>query len=93
MPLGNTVDKEAYLARYDEIKSNDYNLNIPRYVDTFEQEEEISLADVANELLKEDKEIQNVQNELLSQFSELTTDNEQSQIELAALIKALSLED
>ncbi len=87
------VDKEAYLARYDEIKSNDYNLNIPRYVDTFEQEEEISLADVANELLKEDKEIQNVQNELLSQFSELTTDNEQSQIELAALIKALSLED
>ncbi|HQQ33686.1 MAG TPA: type I restriction-modification system subunit M, partial [Methylophilus sp.] len=37
------VDKYAYLATLDEIKENDYNLNIPRYVDTFEEEEEIDL--------------------------------------------------
>ena len=43
------VDKEAHLASYDEIKGNDYNLNIPRYVDTFEQEG-ISLSDIASEL-------------------------------------------
>jgi type I restriction enzyme M protein len=47
-------DKYAYLATLDEIKENDYNLNIPRYVDTFEEEEEIDLVAVrkAREQLK-----------------------------------------
>ncbi len=44
-----TVDKYAYLATHDEIKENDYNLNIPRYVDTFEEEEEIDLVAVRTE--------------------------------------------
>jgi len=34
-----SVDKYAYLASLDEIKENDFNLNIPRYVDAFEEEE------------------------------------------------------
>lgn len=44
-----SVDKYAYLASLDEIKENDYNLNIPRYVDTFEEEEEIDLMAVRAE--------------------------------------------
>ncbi len=44
-----TIDKYAYLANLDEIKENDYNLNIPRYVDTFEEEEEIDLMAVHKE--------------------------------------------
>lgn len=44
-----TVDKYAYLASFDEIKDNDFNLNIPRYVDTFEEEEEIDLMAVRAE--------------------------------------------
>ena len=40
---GENVDKYAYLASLKEIQENDYNLNIPRYVDTFEEEEEIDL--------------------------------------------------
>ncbi len=36
-------DKYAHLATLDEIRTNDYNLNIPRYVDTFEEEAEIDL--------------------------------------------------
>ncbi|HQR96712.1 MAG TPA: N-6 DNA methylase, partial [Thiotrichales bacterium] len=44
-----TVEKYAYLASRDEIKDNDYNLNIPRYVDTFEEEEEIDLMAVRAE--------------------------------------------
>jgi len=43
------VDKYAHLASLDEIKENDYNLNIPRYVDTFEEEEEIDLVAVRDE--------------------------------------------
>lgn len=44
-----SVDKYAYLATPEEIKQNDYNLNIPRYVDTFVEEEEIDLAAVLAE--------------------------------------------
>ncbi len=43
------VDKYAYLASPEEIAENDYNLNIPRYVDTFEEEEEIDLMAVRKE--------------------------------------------
>lgn len=45
-----TVEKYAYVASFDEIKENDFNLNIPRYVDTFEEEEQIDLATIGSEL-------------------------------------------
>ncbi|WP_299779506.1 type I restriction-modification system subunit M [uncultured Roseobacter sp.] len=44
-----TVDKYAYRATVEEITENDFNLNIPRYVDTFEEEEEIDLMAVREE--------------------------------------------
>ncbi|MGD9475775.1 MAG: N-6 DNA methylase, partial [Eubacteriaceae bacterium] len=47
------VEKYAHLASLEEMVENDYNLNIPRYVDTFEEEEAIDLDEV-NRLLKED---------------------------------------
>jgi len=43
------VDKYAHLAAPDEIADNDFNLNIPRYVDTFVEEEEIDLTAVRAE--------------------------------------------
>jgi type I restriction enzyme M protein len=51
-------EKYSHLATLDEIKENDYNLNIPRYVDTFEEEEPIDLEAVATELKDLDKEIE-----------------------------------
>lgn len=45
-----TEDKYSYLATLEEIQENDYNLNIPRYVDTFEEEEPIDLEAVSVEL-------------------------------------------
>ncbi len=44
------VDKFAHVATLDEIRENGYNLNIPRYVDTFEEEAEIDLAQVRADL-------------------------------------------
>ncbi len=41
-----TVEKYAYLATREEIAENDYNLNIPRYVDTFEEETAVDMAAV-----------------------------------------------
>lgn len=45
-----TEDKYSYLASISEVKENDYNLNIPRYVDTFEEEEQIDIDTVATEI-------------------------------------------
>ena len=44
------VEKYAHLATFEEIKENDFNLNIPRYVDTFEEEETIDIDETFKEL-------------------------------------------
>lgn len=49
-------DKYSHVATLDEIRKNDYNLNIPRYVDTFEEEAEIDLDKVVTEIRKLDAE-------------------------------------
>lgn len=50
-------DKYSSRASLAEIEENDFNLNIPRYVDTFEEEEEIDLAAVAAELRQIDRSL------------------------------------
>ena len=45
-----SIDKYAWVASLDEVKENDYNLNIPRYVDTFEEEESVDISAVAKDL-------------------------------------------
>jgi type I restriction enzyme M protein len=45
-----TEDKYSYVADLKEVAENDYNLNIPRYVDTFEEEEPVDLTAVASEI-------------------------------------------
>ena len=54
------VDKYAHVATMDEIKENGFNLNIPRYVDTFEPEPEIDLNEVAAEIRKLQAEIKGI---------------------------------
>ena len=44
------VPKYAHVASYDELEENDFNLNIPRYVDTFEEEAEIDIKAVQQEI-------------------------------------------
>lgn len=44
------IDKYSYVASLDEVRGNDYNLNIPRYVDTFDEEEQVDIVHVAEEL-------------------------------------------
>lgn len=53
----NDVEKFAHVATIDEIRKNDFNLNIPRYVDTFEEEEPVDLAVIAKELRALDKDM------------------------------------
>ena len=66
-----TIDKYSYVASMEEIKENDYNLNIPRYVDTFEEEEPIDLAAVSERIADIDKEIAKLDEELAVYLREL----------------------
>ncbi|MCK0190659.1 type I restriction-modification system subunit M [Arenibacter sp. F20364] len=54
----NTEVKYSYIAPLSEIEENDFNLNIPRYVDTFEEEEQIDVDTVATEIKKLDNDLQ-----------------------------------
>jgi len=66
-----TVDKYSYVAKLEEVVENDYNLNIPRYVDTFEEEEEIDIEAVAKELVSLEDDMKKVDKEIAGFCKEL----------------------
>jgi type I restriction enzyme M protein len=66
-----TVEKYAYLASLEEIKANDFNLNIPRYVDTFEEEDEIDIAEVQAEIDQLEQELADIKVEMGEYLLEL----------------------
>lgn len=55
-----SIDKYSYIASVDEIKENEYNLNIPRYVDTFEEEEQVNMKEVSDKIAELEKELAEV---------------------------------
>ncbi|MGH9768929.1 MAG: type I restriction-modification system subunit M [Blastocatellia bacterium] len=66
-----TVEKYAYRATSEEIKENDFNLNIPRYVDTFEEEEEIDIQAAQNEIEELETQLADVRAEMKRHLEEL----------------------
>lgn len=54
------IEKYSKKVSMQEIEENDYNLNIPRYVDTFEEEEEIDLDEVVEKIAKLDEEMKEI---------------------------------
>ncbi|WP_158824114.1 type I restriction-modification system subunit M [Granulicella sp. S156] len=65
------VSKYSHLAAPEEIKANDYNLNIPRYVDTFVPEEEIDVAMLQREIIQIEKELAEVRGRMAGYLKEL----------------------
>jgi len=55
------IEKYSKLVSLEEIKENDYNLNIPRYIDTSAEEKEIDLLKVSEEIKEINKEIEDLQ--------------------------------
>lgn len=68
---GVVEDKYSYVATFDEVKENDYNLNIPRYVDTFEEEAEIDIAAVQQEISQVERDLKEVQGKMQKYLKEL----------------------
>ncbi|MBU8802500.1 type I restriction-modification system subunit M [Bacillus licheniformis] len=66
-----TIDKYSYLATIDEIRENDYNLNIPRYVDTFEEEEPVDMEAVKENIANIKRELQEVEKQMAKYLEEL----------------------
>ena len=71
-----TVEKESFLASFEDLEKNDFNLNIPRYVDNFEKEEEIDLDTLLADMKQTDEEIVNVQGEFVNLLKDLTSSDE-----------------
>ena len=65
------IEKYCHVAPMSEVEENEYNLNIPRYVDTFEEEEEIDIKQVQKDLKDINKEIAEVDKELNVYLKEL----------------------
>ena len=65
------VEKYSHIATMDEIKENEYNLNIKRYVDTFEEEEEIDIEETKKNIEKINEELQVLEKELQESLKEL----------------------
>ncbi|KYG94000.1 type I restriction-modification system subunit M [Paenibacillus polymyxa] len=83
------VEKYAHVASLDEIKENDYNLNIPRYVDTFEEEGVIPLSQVAQELSEVKVDITNSYEKLFELLNELNGTTDEAKEALSKFINLL----
>lgn len=80
------VDKYAYVANLEEIEENDFNLNIPRYVDTFEEEEVTPLSDILKEMKEIDGGIEETNTLLLNMMGDLLAGDDKKKKELNDLI-------
>jgi type I restriction enzyme M protein len=65
------IEKFAHVATIDEIKANEYNLNIPRYVNTFEEEELVDIEEVTTNMANIQKELAGVEAQMAKYLKEL----------------------
>ena len=66
-----SVDKYSYRSTFEEIEENDFNLNIPRYVDTFEEEEEIDIPATQRRIEELEGELSGVREKMVGYLKEL----------------------
>lgn len=83
------VKRYAHLATFDEIKENDFNLNIPRYVDTFVPEPPVDLKKVASDLHDVNQQIADSEKELADMLGQLTSKDDDVMQGVQDIIKEL----
>ena len=84
-----TVEKESYLASFEDIEKNDFNWNITRYVDNYEKEEEIDLDESLLEIESTNQSIEKTQGEFVSLLKELTSPDENIMASLNKFIEMI----
>lgn len=84
-----TVEKESYLASFEDIEKNNFNLNIPRYVDNFEKEEDVDINKLLQDMKKTDDELEQVKGDFVSLLKDLTSPDQNIIFSLNDLIRKL----
>ena len=74
------IEKYSYIASYEEIEENDFNLNIPRYVDTFEEEPLPDVRKIIKNLKQIDQEETRLKADLYSMLNDLTGSKEDMEV-------------
>ncbi|MBQ6138529.1 MAG: type I restriction-modification system subunit M [Methanobrevibacter sp.] len=74
--LREEIEGYSHRASLDELKGNDFNLNIPRYVDTYEEEESIDINDLVSRHKSVSDKIEKVTKEIEEAYKELNIDND-----------------
>jgi len=74
------IVKYAHLANFDEIVANDYNLNIPRYVDTFDEEEQIDILALGREMSDLNLQIKQKETDFLALLDEIAVTDETKEL-------------
>lgn len=82
------IDKFSHIVTLDEIKDNDFNLNIPRYVDTYEEEEPIDVFELSDKILETNQKIKELNKAILDDLNDLVGSDEQTSKELQELKKS-----
>ena len=73
-----TIKKYSYRATLAELEENDFNLNIPRYVDTFEEEEGIDIAEIQKEINTLEDQLVEVRSEMAEHLKALNIESPQN---------------
>ena len=81
------VEKEAYLASFEDIEENDFNLNIPRYVDTSEEEIPVDLKALTKEIEETNKAINEANANFLDMLGDLTFADNETKDSVEAFLK------
>lgn len=83
------VDKYAHKAEFEEVVENEYNLNIPRYVDTFEEEPPVDVDKLVKSMGEADAKINELQSELSGMMDDLVATDPVAQQQLEAIKRML----
>ncbi len=81
------VDRYSHIAKYSELADNGYNLNIPRYVDTWEAPAVPDLMEVMEDMAELEQEILKTKLGLIEMMKQLTSDDPETVMELEQGIK------
>jgi len=81
------IDKYSRKVGVSEIEENDYNLNIPRYIDTSEEEEEIDIRELSESFRDINREINECNEALLEMFGELTYSSQDTKEAVEEFVK------
>jgi type I restriction enzyme M protein len=71
LEAGVIKEKYSFVATFEEIKENEFNLNIPRYVDTFVEEDEIDISTVQKEINELNKQLEQTEKEMEKYIKDL----------------------